>query len=125
MEQRTVRRRGSEQRKKYRRFTVRLSPEERAELEAAAEREGLTLGSYVRARTLAAPLTRSRRRPSIEVQAVTRLQGEMNRVGSNIHQLVRRLNFGETPLGDEVRDAFQGYREVIAEILHVLGRGRR
>lgn len=49
----------------------------------------------------------------------------MNKVGSNIHQLLRRVNFGETPAGDEIREAFQGYRQVIAGILAALGRTPR
>lgn len=118
-------RQGSETRQKQHRVTFRLAASELAELEAAADRAGQTVGSYIRSRALAAPVTRARRRPTVEVQALTRLQGEMNKVGSNLHQLVRRVNFGETPAGDEVRAALNGYREVIAAILATLGRGTR
>lgn len=118
-------RRGTETRQKQHRVTVRLASAEHAELEAAAERSGVSVGAYVRSRVLTAPTTRARRRPSVEVEALARLQGEMNKVGSNIHQLVRRINFGETPAGDEVRSAFAGYREVIAAILGALGRRPR
>jgi hypothetical protein len=116
---------GSEMRQKQHRVTIRLAASEQAELAAAAERAGQTVGAYIRSRVLAAPITRARRRPAVEVVALTRLQGEMNKVGSNIHQMLRRLNFGETPAGDEVRAAFAGYREVIAAILTTLGRGPR
>lgn len=113
---------GSESRQKQQRVTFRLASSEHAELVAAAERAGQTLGTYVRSRVLAEPVTRARRRPTIEVQAVTRLQGEMNKVGSNIHQILRRVNLGDTPDGEELRAAFQGYREVIAAIMAVLSR---
>ena len=49
----------------------------------------------------------------------------MNRVGSNIHQLLKHIRFGGTPAGDEVTAAFAGYREVIAAILETLGRSKK
>lgn len=118
-------RRGTETRQKSHVIPFRVNDAERAELEAAASRAGLTVGSYIRGRVLAAPTTRAMRRPSVEVETLARLQGEMNKVGSNIHQLVKRVNFGETPAGVELREAFAGYREVIAAILATLGRGAR
>lgn len=114
---------GSEKRRRAGIIGFRATLSERAELEAAAERAGLSLSSYVRAATLKAPKMRATRRPSIEVQTITRLQGAMNKVGSNVHQLLRRVNFGETPEAREYREALTGYREVIAAILAALGRG--
>src|SRR3954468_7864091 len=86
-------RRGTEQRQKQRIINFRVTPEEDAELTASAASAGLTPGTYARMRALTAPKTRSRiRRPPVEVQALTRLQGEMNKVGSNIHQILKRVN---------------------------------
>lgn len=113
---------GSEQRQKQRRFTFRLSSAEFGSLQVAADRAGVTLGTYVRDSVLHSPETRRRQRPSVEVQAVTRLQGEMNRVGGNIHQILKRVNFGETPMAHEFHEVLAGYKEVIAGILAVLGR---
>lgn len=118
-------RQGSETRQKQHRITIRLAESEHAEIEAAAERAGQSVGAFVRSRVLLGAVTRARRRPSVEVQALAKLQAEMNRVGSNIHQMSKRINFGETPASDEIRSAFQGYREVVAAILTTLGRGRR
>ena len=81
------RRSGSEQRERSQLISFRVAPSERAALDAAAERAGLSLGAYIREAVIAAPKTRGIRRPSVEVQAVTRLQAEMNRVGGNIHQI--------------------------------------
>lgn len=119
------RRSGSQKRARGALVNFRVSAEERAELDQAAQRAGLTLGSYIRERVLAAAKTRSVRRPTVEAQAVTRLQAEMNRIGGNIHQILRRVNFGETPAAAEFQEALTGYREVIAAILAALGRGRR
>jgi uncharacterized protein (DUF1778 family) len=115
---------GSEQRQKRRRIIFRVTAEEYDSLETAARGAGLTLGSFIRTRMLTATQTRQRRRPSVEVEALARLQAEMNRVGSNIHQILKRVNFGETPLAHEFHDALAGYREVIDAILAALGRKR-
>ena len=116
---------GSEQRQKQRRITFRLAPEEYASIESAANDAGVTIGTYIRGAVLMAPQTRRRRRPPIEVEAVAKLQAAMNRVGGNIHQLVRRANFGEMPFAHEYHEALDGYKEVIAAILTTLGRGQR
>lgn len=118
----TRHRRGSETRQKQHRITFRLSEGEHAQLLAAAEREALTIGSYIRSRCLATPTTRAQRRPTIEVQTLASLHGEINKIGSNIHQVLKRINFGETPEGREVHEAFTGCREIIAAIRAAMGR---
>lgn len=118
-------RHGSETRQKMERISIRVTAAEKAEIADAANRQGLTLATHARERLLAAPTERKYRRPTVEVQALARLQGEMNRVGSNIHQLLKHIRFGGTPAGDEVVAAFQGYREVVAAILSALRRVSR
>jgi hypothetical protein len=115
-------RRGSEQRRRASLVAFRASPEEKAELEASAQNAGLTLGSFIRARVLNVHHTSARRRPSVELETIARLHAEMNRVGGNIHQILKRVNFGETPLAHEFHEALDGYREVIDAILVTLGR---
>ena len=60
------RRSGSERRQKGRIVPFRVSETEYAELDALAEREGLSIGTYVRERVLKAPTTRPIRRPVVE-----------------------------------------------------------
>ena len=115
-------RRGTDTRQKDLRVSIRVTAAEHAEIAEAADREGMTLASFARKRLLATPIERKHRRPTLEIQSITRLQGEMNRVGSNIHQLLKHIRFGGTPASDEVVSAFAGYREVIAAILATLGR---
>jgi len=114
---------GSEQRLKQRKISFRVSDGEFGSVQVAADRAGVTVGTYVRDTVLGSPETRRRHRPSVEVVAVTRLQGEMNRLGGNLHQLLKRVNFGDTPMVHELQSALSGYKEVIASILRVLGRG--
>lgn len=113
---------GSEQRQKGRVLSVRLSAAEHGELQAEADRAGQTLGAYVRARVLAAPTTRARRRPSVEVQTLARTLGELNKAGSNIHQLLKLVRFGDTPAGDEIGAAVKTWREAVAAVMATLGR---
>jgi uncharacterized protein (DUF1778 family) len=115
----------SENRQKQKRITFRLHEDEYATLETAADNAGLTLGSYIRERVLAAPRMKKRRRITVEVEALGRLQGAMNKFGSNLQPIAKRLNHGAgTPEAREIFDALAGYREVIAEIMTALGRAK-
>src|SRR5690349_8693889 len=96
----TVKKR-SEARQKQERLTVRFTPAEREELEALADREGLTLGSYVRSRSLEQPTTRAVRRPTVAVQLLGGLLAQIGKIGSNLNQIARQLNQGATlPLSE-------------------------
>ena len=87
-------RKRSENRQKGRVVPFRVSPEEYSELASLADRAGLTLGSYVRSRALETPTTRARRKPAIEQVAVSKLIGELGKVGNNLNQLAKKANAG-------------------------------
>lgn len=108
----TPRRSGSETRQKQRRCTFRMSSDEYQQLEALAERDGLTIGSYVRSRVLAAPTTRAIRRPVVEVKILTSMLAELHKIGSNINQIARRVNYGDTPLSTELESTFAACRQI-------------
>ena len=103
----------------------RVSESERAELEKAAELAGLSLGSYVRQRVLAAPKTRAVRRPPIEQKLLAQLLGQLGRVGGNIHQIVKQMNFGNGVMHDELRSALKAFEEAAAAIMQAMGRGQK
>jgi hypothetical protein len=116
---------GSEARQKQRRITFRLNDQEKATVEQDAVDAGVTTGTYIRDRLLKAPQTRRRRRPSVEVQTLAALLGQLRKAGSNIHQILKRVNFGDTPAGTEIRGTAKDCDEAAAAILEVLGRVRR
>lgn len=116
---------GSENRARGNIVAFRVSQEERAELEQAAELAGLTLGSYVRQRVLTAPKTRAVRRPPIEQKLLAQLLGQLGRVGGNIHQIVKHMNFGSGVMHDELRPALASFEAAAAAILQAMGRGQR
>lgn len=113
---------GSETRKRLPPFPLRLLPDERARIEAAADDAGLTMGSYIRSRALDAPTTQARRRPSVEVLAVARLLCAINRMGGNLHQIARYRNFGGSPVDAEIHAALRGYEAMVFAVMAALGR---
>ncbi len=114
---------GSETRKKGRLLGIRLTEDECAPLEQGAAHAGLTLASYARLLLVSAPKTRSRRRPLADVAALARTLGQLNKVGSNINQVARAINLGETPLAHEIHDSLSGIREILAAIREAMGLG--
>jgi hypothetical protein len=115
-------RRGTEARQRQRRLTYRITEAEYAEVEAGASAAGLTLASYARQRTVGMPTTRARRRPSVDILAVSRLLCAVNRMGVNLHIVARHLNFGGFPEAGEIRAALNGYDAMVAAIMAALGR---
>lgn len=114
---------GSEARRRQRRLTYRITDAEYAQVEAAASAAGLSLASYARQRTVEQLTTRTRRRASVDVVALSKTLALINRVGGNLHQLVRFLNFGGYPDAGEVSAALRGYDQMVAAIMSALGRG--
>jgi len=88
---------GSETRQRGSIVPFRVNASERADLEAAADRAGLSLGSYIRARVLTAPTTRATRTPPVNKVALAKLLGEIGRIGGNVNQIARQLNSGRDP----------------------------
>ena len=113
---------GSEKRKRTPIILFRATEEERAEMIAAANRAGLTLGSYVRSRSLAKPTTRAVRRPPVEAAILAQLLGQLGVVGGTVAALANR-NQGLPPASaSEVSEALAAFREVANAILTALGK---
>jgi hypothetical protein len=112
---------GSETRQRGGIIGFRATAAERAEIEAAAERSGLTPSSYIRATVLAAPQTRSRRRPSIEREALAQLLAQLGRISGNVYQISRSLNFRD-PVAADIPSVLAEVKAAGAAIMHALGR---
>ena len=113
---------GTEKRARDRHITIRLSAEERARLDDAAERAGLTTGSYARQLLLGAPPPRQSRRPPVERRELAKLLGELGKIGSNLNQLAKATNQGLVVYHNEILVALGGLRVVREAILKALGR---
>ncbi len=113
---------GSEKRLRSAHLTIRLTADERATIDGAADRAGLTAGSYARQALLGAPQPRQIRRPPVERKELARLLGEIGKVGSNLNQLTKAFHSGTLIYEGELDAALAGVMEVRAAILTALGR---
>lgn len=113
---------GSATRVRSAHLTIRLSPEERAAIDGAAERAGLMSGSYARQVLLGAPAPRQVRRPPVERKELVRLLGEVGKIGGNLNQLAKAVHTGLLVYTGELDAALAGVLESRAAILRALGR---
>lgn len=76
--------------------TLRLKPDERAALVAAAEAEGLGPSSFARQAVMRSVgrTVSVRRRPDSYLRAIGRLLGDLGRIGSLLNQMVRHAHVG-------------------------------
>jgi len=95
---------------------VKLTPEERAELEAAARSQGAPLSTYVRELCLRrTPVVVAGAKRNPEAKA---LLYELNAIGNNLNQLARRSNIsGEPAPQGELDAAVTALKAAIARVL--------
>jgi hypothetical protein len=113
---------GTEKRVRDRVLPIRLSADERAAVEAAAEKAGLTASSYARQVLLGAPAPRQVRRPPVEKRELVRLLGGLGNVRGNLNQLAKAVHTGILIYSGDIDAALAALAEVRAAILAALGR---
>ena len=113
---------GTEKRARTDHLTIRLTPEERAAIDRAAERAGLMTGSYARQVLLGAPAPRQVRRPPVERRELARLLGLFGNIGSNLNQLAKSANSGDEIDGIDLRIEIDALRLARDAVLRALGR---
>lgn len=112
---------GSETRKRVKTKSIRFTPDELAQVEAMAEKAGLTVGGWLRQAVLDAPPPRQSRRPVVEKELLALLLRHLGKIGSNVNQLARTANSGRTPDIDELRDACSAVIEARDMVMVALG----
>jgi len=113
---------GSETRKRAPIIGFRATDEERAKIEAAARRAGLTVGSYVRSRALKKPETRAVRRPPVETAQLAQLLGMLGAVGGAIAEIRKEQSSENSPLSDELLAAVKDFRATSEAIILAMGK---
>ena len=114
-----ARRSGSETRKRSRFITVRVTPDELTIIKQDARSHGQSVGDLMRTNVLHIRLRPSR----IDRLAVSRLLGELGKIGSNINQIAYHLNAGR-PGGrveDSIESALRDLGELRIACLQALG----
>jgi Mobilization protein NikA len=113
---------GSETRQRTKRLTVRFTAAELAEIEGAAARAGLAIGSHVRAVLLTGPAPRAVRSPSVDRKALAQALAFLGRLGSNVNQIARVLNYGERHDPPALDRALSEITELRNMLMAALGR---
>lgn len=119
-------RRGSERRQRQHTVPVRFDDGELAQLEQRADDTGLSRSAYLRMRGLDNPGPRAQRRVSVDMRALARANGDLNRVGNNLNQIAHALNSrGETPASADIEVMRVELLATLAEIRRAFGRDRQ
>lgn len=113
---------GSETRKREPIIGFRATEGERAEIQAAAQRAGLTVGSYVRMRALKKQETRAVRRPPVETAQLAQLLGMLGAAGGTMQLLMKKHNAGSVVTGEEFSECLALFRKAAEDIIHALGK---
>ncbi len=87
-----IKKSGSESRIRGGMIGVRVSPEEREEIEKQAADMGLSMASYIREMVLTSPQTKKTRKPSIELSKLAQILGQLGKVKASLDQIARRTN---------------------------------
>jgi hypothetical protein len=119
-----VSRSGSEKRKRGPIIGFRATEEERGKIQAAADRAGLTVGSYVRSRSLKTPTTRAVRRPPVATAQLAQLLGLLGAAGGELQRMTKRFDAGEAAPDPEIHAALAEFRKAASAILQALGKRR-
>jgi hypothetical protein len=101
---------------------TRLTPAERQEVDEAADKCGLTLGSYVRAKLLSGPTPRAVRKPPVDRVALAQVLALVGRVGGNINQIAHKLNCDEQEDPRNIERALHELTEMRNALMLALGR---
>lgn len=112
---------GSENRQRGGQIAFRVTEEERAIIEAAADAAELTVGSFVRAKMLKKSVTKETRRPSIDREILGRALGMLGKVGGNINQIAKHLNSGGNVPNAEIVKALNDFANLREQILKAIG----
>lgn len=107
--------------KQYPRLSIRLSDTERLDIESRAQRAGLSMGGYCKFVIFNTAPPRRSRRVVPEKAELSRLIGQVSRVGANINQIAKQLNMYSAIDVVEVSNAMADVTELRASIMKALG----
>ena len=115
---------GTATRQRRQQLVVRCTDAERAGIEAAAERAGMTVGAFMRHQALGTAGPRAARRPTSDRVQLAQLLGQVGRVGGNVNQLARAFNTdGTTPDPATWAEAVADITAMRDALMLALGRG--
>jgi len=118
-----IRRSGSQKRQRTRNLSVPVDGAEFLAIDGKARAAGLSRGAFLRACALDTPGPRAQRSPTVQLEALARATAALNKAGSNLNQIARRLNTaGSIGLAHASFGVLTETRTAVAAILDVVGR---
>jgi hypothetical protein len=113
---------GSETRQATERLTLRLTPEQRRQLDEWANSAGIACASYARAKLFTGEPLRAVRSPSVERKALAQFLAQLGRLNGNVYQVSRAANFGQEYDTDLLLKALAEITDMRNAVLTALGR---
>jgi hypothetical protein len=115
---------GSETRQRQGEVKMRVTGAERADIEARAERAGLTVAGYLRAAVFGkdAEQPRAAKRPPVEAAELGGLRYELRKIGGNLNQIAHHLNQGKENDNRALTVVCAEHAAVLDMIMKALGR---
>ena len=107
-------------RKRNKQLNLRLSPEEYKQIKDDADLMQITAGAYVRKVVLDAPVPRQSRRPSIEIQKLAHLLGQIHKIGCNINQIAKAANSNISYNQNDLSEELEMLKDVCQDIKKAL-----
>jgi len=95
------------------RIAFRVTAKERNEIEATAKYHGITVSELARDRTMQTYQTPTRKKSKSDIEARTLV--ELNRVGRNLSQILRHLNYGGS-IPNDLTEALKEIRVAVAKL---------
>ena len=114
---------GSEKRQRVDRFTLRCTQAQHAAIVSGANRAGLSCSAYILAATLQAKPPRAARVPPVEFKALAQVLAQLGRLGSNVNQIARSINYGQNPDLYDLREVPTIIQGLAREVMAALGKG--
>lgn len=115
---------GTATRQRGEHIAVRCTVDERAAIEAAADRAGLTVGAYLRTVALGDAGPRAARRPVVARVELAQVLGQLGKWGGNVNQLARAFNVdGTSPAAAELAAIRAELVAMRTALMGALGRG--
>lgn len=105
----------------YPRLTIRLSVDERSDLESRADRLGLSMGGYCKSVIFNTPAPKASHRPARDKAELARLLGQVSKLGNNVNQIAKRLHVTSSLDQPRLREAISDLHDIRAAIINALG----
>lgn len=101
-------------------FSIRLSVDERAEIDRRSRAAGLSIAGYFKSAALN-QRPRKFRHPQVDRAKLSKLLGELGKVGNNLNQLARTLNTEGSVEIPELIQALKELTDMRAMVMSALG----